>query len=174
MMSSFNRGPVARQMRRGADGLEQVKRWTLKIEFKKKETHHSPLSPQRNISTLGSVTLHHRDFFPVILSLRHSLPHLFCICPEVTLSIALVYPSPFSCSLPLFVGALMLSLPPSSERTQVSAVTALVRGIMLVIHSQLLAGTPVEVQSCTVRPTVLVCLCVCVCVRKYVFTLLLF
>lgn len=39
-------------------------------------------------------------FFPVILSLHHSLPHLFCICPKVTvhctgLSLRL------SCSLPL-------------------------------------------------------------------------
>lgn len=60
-------------------------------------------------------TLHHSDFFPVILSLRHSLPHLLCVCPEVIvhctgLSLLL------SCSLSLSVDGCINAPSPSSLR----------------------------------------------------------
>lgn len=51
----------------------------------------------------------------------------------------------------------MLSLPLPSEGTQVSALTALVQGIMFIIHSQLLAATQ-GVHSRTIRKTESVCL----------------
>lgn len=104
-------------------------------------------------------TLHHCDFF----SPRHSIP--LSLSPPSVLHLSWSHSVhcsglslPLSCYLSLYIGALMLSLSLPSERTQVSAVTALVQGIMFVIHSPLLAATQ-EVHSCTVRLTESVCVC---------------
>lgn len=106
-------------------------------------------------------TLHHRDFF---FSPCHSIP--LSLSPPSVLHLSWSHSVhcsglslPLSSSLSLSGYRCINALSTSSERTQVSAVTALVQG-MFVNHSQLLSAIQ-EGHSFTVRLTESVCVCVC-------------
>lgn len=132
-MSSFNREPVTRRMRRGADGSEQVKRWTLKIELKKKKK--KPTTTQFHPGEMSALSV------PLLLIHSRSLWFFPCHSTSPSLSAPSVLHLSWShsvrcsglwhlisLSFSLSLYELLLSLPLPSERTQVSALTALVQG----------------------------------------------
>ena len=116
----------------------------------------------RELSFCFLLPLSINTFFPVILSFCHLLSSLFflvAVCPKVTLSTVLAYPS--------LSPSILSSFHPSNECSQVSAVTALAQGIM--VRNSLPAplcwsGGPLMYKQ---KKNIL-CVCVCVCVYNCV------